>query len=134
MNFPDQDAFVLLSGQSGLVPVHRTIIADLDTPLTIYAKVSDARQHAFLFESMEGGEKWGRYSFIGLDPLLTFTSRGDKVTVSLPGTDAAPRELAGVNPLYELRSLLASFRPSNAPAFHRLQVWCSSVRMERLIG
>jgi anthranilate synthase component 1 len=120
MNFPDQDAFVLLSGQSGLVPVHRTIIADLDTPLTIYAKVSDARQHAFLFESMEGGEKWGRYSFIGLDPLLTFTSRGDKVTVSRPGTDdAALQEQTGVNPLHELRSLLASFRPSNAPGLPR---------------
>ena len=92
MNFPDQDAFVLLSGQSGLVPVHRTIIADLDTPLTIYAKVSDARQHAFLFESMEGGEKWGRYSFIGLDPLLTFTSRDDRVTVTRPGTAEAPQE------------------------------------------
>ena len=119
MNFPDQDAFVLLAGQSGLVPVHRTIIADLDTPLTIYAKVSDARHHAFLFESMEGGEKWGRYSFIGLDPLLTFTSRGDKVTVTRPGTAEAPQERDGVNPLRELRSLLAAFRPSNAPGLPR---------------
>ncbi|MHB8810666.1 MAG: anthranilate synthase component I [Desulfobulbaceae bacterium] len=119
MNFPDQDAFVLLAGQSGLVPVHRTIIADLDTPLTIYAKVSDARHHAFLFESMEGGEKWGRYSFIGLDPLLTFTSRGDNVTVTRPGTAEGPRERAGVNPLRELKSLLAAFRPSNAPGLPR---------------
>jgi anthranilate synthase component 1 len=119
MNFPDQDAFVRLAGQSGLVPVHRTIIADLDTPLTIYAKVSDARHHAFLFESMEGGEKWGRYSFIGFDPLLTFISRGNKVTVTRPGTAEAPLVQTGINPLSELRRLLASFRPSNAPGLPR---------------
>jgi anthranilate synthase component 1 len=119
MNFPDQDAFVLLSGQSGLVPVHRTIIADMDTPLTIYAKVSNARRHAFLFESMEGGEKWGRYSFIGLDPLLTFASSGDKVTVTRPGSSEAAQERTGVNPLRELRSLLAAFRPSTAPGLPR---------------
>ena len=59
MNFPDQESFVHMAGQSGLVPVHRTIIADLDTPLTLYAKVAGDRQHTFLFESMEGGEKWG---------------------------------------------------------------------------
>ena len=119
MNFPDQDAFVRLAGQSGLVPVHRTIIADLDTPLTIYAKVSNGRKHAFLFESMEGGEKWGRYSFIGLDPLLTFASYNDRVTVTRPGRAGQPEERVGVDPLRELRTLLASFRPSTAPGLPR---------------
>ena len=119
MNFPDQDAFVLLSGQSGLVPVHRTIITDLDTPLTIYAKICGGRQHAFLFESMEGGEKWGRYSFIGLDPLLTFASRGSSVAVTRPGSGEAPQERSEVNPLQELRALLASFQACNAPGLPR---------------
>jgi anthranilate synthase component I len=119
MNYPEQDAFVLLAGQSGLVPVHRTIIADMDTPLTIYAKVSDNRRHAFLFESMEGGEKWGRYSFIGLDPLLTFVSRGDGVIIERPGTAEAVTEKTGVNPLHALRNLLASFQASNAAGLPR---------------
>lgn len=103
-----------MAGQAGLVPVHRTIIADLDTPLTIFAKVNGRRRHAFLFESMEGGEKWGRYSFIGLDPLVTFASRGDAVTVDDRRAGDAPRRRTGVNPLHELRSLLASFKPSRA--------------------
>ncbi len=117
MNFPDQETFRRMAGQSGLVPVHRTIIADLDTPLTIYAKVSAGRNHAFLFESMEGGEKWGRYSFIGIDPLVTFESRGDAVT--LTRCDEVPLDKTGVNPFAELRELLASFNASTAPGLPR---------------
>jgi len=119
MNFPDQETFVQLAGQSGLVPVHRTIIADLDTPLTIYAKIAGSRQHAFLFESMEGGEKWGRYSFIGLDPLVNFTSTGSTVTVTCPGTGEPDRTVTSVNPLQELRELMASFDASRAPGLPR---------------
>lgn len=62
MYFPEQKDFVRLMGQAGLVPVYKTIVADLDTPLTIFAKVAGKDEHAFLFESMEGGEKWGRFS------------------------------------------------------------------------
>ena len=64
-HFPAFEVFQDLCGRAGLVPVYRKIIADLDTPLTLFAKVSENQSHVFLFESMEGGEKWGRYSFIG---------------------------------------------------------------------
>ncbi|HEB50169.1 MAG TPA: anthranilate synthase component I [Desulfobulbus sp.] len=119
MYLPDQVTFEQMIGQSGLIPVHRTIIADLDTPLTIFAKVAGDDSHAFLFESMEGGEKWGRYSFIGLDPLLTFESAGDEVVIRRPGRAPARERHRGVNPLRELKELLASFRPSNAPGLPR---------------
>jgi anthranilate synthase component 1 len=119
MNFPDQESFVRMAEQSGLVPVHRTIIADLDTPLTIYAKIAAAQSHAFLFESMEGGEKWGRYSFIGLDPLVNFTSNGATVTITRPGAEEPGRTSSPVNPLHELRELLASFNASRAPGLPR---------------
>jgi anthranilate/para-aminobenzoate synthase component I len=85
MYSPDLEAFSEMIEQAGLVPLHRTIVADLDTPLTIFAKVAEREKHAFLFESMEGGEKWGRYSFIGLDPLLSFSSVGDVVTLRKAG-------------------------------------------------
>ena len=75
MYAPALHQFTDMIGQADLVPVSRTIIADLDTPLTIFAKVAGDATHAFLFESMEGGEKWGRYSFIGLDPLLRRSGR-----------------------------------------------------------
>ncbi|ADW17570.1 anthranilate synthase, component I [Desulfobulbus propionicus DSM 2032] len=115
MYFPDQQAFVEMIGAADLVPVHRTIIADLDTPLTLFAKVAGDDPHAFLFESMEGGEKWGRYSFIGLDPLVTFTSIRDVVRIEFPGLTGSGEERCGVNPLAELRALLNSFSVSNAP-------------------
>jgi anthranilate synthase component 1 len=128
MYSPDLEAFSEMIGQAGLVPLHRTIVADLDTPLTIFAKVAEREKHAFLFESMEGGEKWGRYSFIGLDPLLSFSSIGDAVTLRRAGSEAEPKTdtkveieeiREGVNPFQELRDLLASFNASTAPGLPR---------------
>ena len=119
MNFPDQESFVHMADQSDLVPVYRTIIADLDTPLTIYAKIADEQRHAFLFESMEGGEKWGRYSFIGFDPLVNFISNGSTVTVTRHGLEPSEKIISSVNPLHELRKLLASFKASRAPGLPR---------------
>lgn len=122
MYSPDMEAFSEMMEQAGLVPLHRTIVADLDTPLTIFAKVAEKEKHAFLFESMEGGEKWGRYSFIGLDPLLTFSSVGDAVTLRRAGTEIEAESeniREGVNPFTELRELLASFNASTAPGLPR---------------
>ncbi|MCI5178747.1 MAG: anthranilate synthase component I [Candidatus Electrothrix sp. AW3_4] len=125
MYSPDVKAFSEMLEQAGLVPLHRTIVADLDTPLTIFAKVAEKERHAFLFESMEGGEKWGRYSFIGLDPLLSFSSVGDTVTLCSEDTsedteaEVVEQVKKGVNPLQELRELLASFRASTAPGLPR---------------
>jgi len=118
MYSPDQETFSGMLKQAGLVPLHRTIVADLDTPLTVFAKVADREEHAFLFESMEGGEKWGRYSFIGLDPLLTFESIRDRVV--LAGAEFDVHEIRDrVNPLAELRALLASFNACNSPGLPR---------------
>ena len=119
MYAPAPHLFTEMIGQADLVPVSRTIIADLDTPLTIFAKVAGDATHAFLFESMEGGEKWGRYSFIGLDPLVTFTSVRDQVRMDHPGRAGGVVELDGVDPLAELRTLLASFAVSTAPGLPR---------------
>lgn len=118
MYSPDLETFSGMLKRAELVPLHRTIVADLDTPLTIFAKVAGEEDRAFLFESMEGGEKWGRYSFIGLDPLLTFESAGNRVTLSWAGLDI-PEIREGVNPLTELRTLLASFKASKAPGLPR---------------
>lgn len=105
MHQPSLSDFKKLSSGAKLIPVYREIIADLDTPLTVFAKVAAGQSHAFLFESMEGGEKWGRYSFVGYDPILTFESRGEKITVS---EDGNIRNSSG-DPLEELKQILASF-------------------------
>jgi len=80
--FPNIQRFKDEMETSKLIPVCTEIVADLDTPLTLFAKVVQEHKHIFLFESMEGGEKWGRYSFIGYNPLVTFKSKDDKITIT----------------------------------------------------
>ena len=122
MSCPDLEKFKQLAAAHNLVPVARELIVDLDTPLTIFSKVAGERSHAFLFESLEGGEKWGRYSFIGFDPLLLFTSRGEKVEIRrrrgmiLDGSDGDEsgytlEQLQG-DPLQLLEGLLADLNPA----------------------
>jgi len=108
-HFPDLESFRKLQGRAGLVPVYRKIIADLDTPLTLFAKVAEGQSHVFLFESMEGGEKWGRYSFIGFDPLVTFSSKGNQVeTCVFRGSGKETTAFSG-DPLKALKELVEGF-------------------------
>lgn len=105
---PAFEDFQKLAGKAGLIPVFREIVADLDTPLTVFAKVAGEESHAFLLESLEGGEKWGRYSFIGFDPILTFESHGDSVEIK---RDDTVEHRTG-DPLELLKEILASFHVS----------------------
>lgn len=90
---PDLEAFRTLCEKGSVVPVYREHLADMDTPVSAFARfVND--DHAFLLESVEGGERWGRYSFIGIHPRAIFSvedgvprlSRADGVS-QLDGTD-----------------------------------------------
>lgn len=103
---PSLREFEQLAADASLVPVFREIVADLDTPLTIFAKVAGGESHAFLFESLEGGEKWGRYSFIGLDPLVTLESRGQCTVIDWGHGETTEQH---GDPLAALKELLLSF-------------------------
>jgi anthranilate synthase component 1 len=115
LTLPDQAAFTSALVNHNLVPVHRTIIADLDTPLALFAKIYEKSQHVFLFESMEGGEKWGRYSFMGFDPLLTFTSQGEDIHIGFPGHEEKQEERRKADPIETLRQLMQSFFVADLP-------------------
>jgi anthranilate synthase component I len=117
--FPDYNTFCSSRATAGLIPVHRRIIADLDTPLTIFAKVANNYSHVFLFESMEGGEKWGRYSFIGFDPLVTFVSKGYDVEIEEVSGGDRKRTQSTVNPLQALKTLIQGLRPLDDPNLPR---------------
>ncbi len=106
---PELSDFIKLAGEAGLVPISREIIVDLDTPLTIFAKVAQGRRHAFLLESLQGGEKWGRYSFIGIDPIATFTSNGSSMRVVKNGEI---EESTG-DPIEGLKKMIDSFAACN---------------------
>lgn len=62
------------------IPVVREVLADLDTPLSVYLKLADGA-YSYLFESVHGGEKWGRYSIIGLPGRVRLEVRGRQITI-----------------------------------------------------
>jgi anthranilate synthase component 1 len=76
-----------LAGQGNLLPVFTEVTADLETPVSAYLKVARG-QHSFLLESVEGGERLGRYSFIGTEPYRVLTSPAGGVTDPLRDIEA----------------------------------------------
>ena len=73
------DEFEKLAGEGTVVPVIKRVLADLLTPVAAYLKIEHASPYSFLLESVEGGEKVARYSFLGYDPHLVLRSQGGKV-------------------------------------------------------
>lgn len=81
---PTRDEFVALAQpvdgpRPGSLPVFTEVLADVETPVSVYAKLAGERP-TFLLESAEHGESWGRYSFVGTDPFLVLRSRDGEVT------------------------------------------------------
>ena len=109
---PQADEFARLATQGNLIPVVREILADLDTPLSIFQRLDDG-ETSFLFESVEGGEKWARYSFIGTGSRARFRARGRRVEW-VEGGETRVFEADG-DPMDVLRARLAEFRPVHAP-------------------
>src|SRR5690349_11623402 len=87
-----RDEFVALARDHTVVPVWREVLADLETPVSAFVKLAGAGEHdpaAFLLESVEHAERWGRFSFLGRDPALTLVARGRHVEFegTLPSHD-----------------------------------------------
>jgi anthranilate synthase component 1 len=80
MYSPNQAEFLKLAAQGNLIPVTRRLLADIETPLSAYRKIRGADE-SFLFESVEGGEHLGRYSFVGCNPRAVIRQTGDRVEV-----------------------------------------------------
>ncbi len=78
---PDYKEFARLARAATLVPVAKSISADLLTPVSAFLAVSDREPDAFLLESVEGGEKIGRYTFLGVRPFLRLESRGAEIRI-----------------------------------------------------
>ncbi len=100
------------SGQH--IPVVREILADLDTPLSLFRKIDDGRT-AFLLESVEGGEKWARYSFLGVGARAIFRSSGSRVEW-IEGGQTEVLEAEG-DPLEILRERLRAFEAVQSTDF-----------------
>jgi anthranilate synthase component I len=119
---PDRDTFVALAADHDVVPVSCELLADLDTPVSVYTRLR-GQGPTFLLESAEHGQRWGRYSFIGTDPFLVL--RGRDGQVSWEGTPpAAARDADG-----PLAALDAAMRSLRAPAFPSLPLHGGAVGM-----
>lgn len=109
---PQAEEFEALTHQGNLIPVVREILTDFDTPLSLFRRLDDGRT-AFLFESVEGGEKWARYSFIGTGSRACFRARGREVEWSEGGR--LTRTTAPGDPMEVLRARLAELHPVSPP-------------------
>jgi anthranilate synthase component I len=80
-SLPSAREFLKLSRKHSLVPVYRTVTADLETPVSAFLRIASEEPEAFLLESVEGGEHVGRYTFIGIQPYKRMVARGTRITV-----------------------------------------------------
>ncbi|MBI4608659.1 MAG: anthranilate synthase component I [Candidatus Rokubacteria bacterium] len=115
---PPREEFRALAQRGNLIPVFTELPADLDTPLSAFLRLRPG-PYAFLLESVEGGEKWARYSFLGSDPLMVLTAKAGRST--LRGPDGKSERLPSGNPLRALRSLMGRFHPVSVPGLPRFQ-------------
>jgi anthranilate synthase component 1 len=134
MYSPTLEEFLKLAARGNLIPVTRRILADLETPLAAYRKIS-GHGESFLFESVEGGEHIGRYSFVGCNPRAVIKQTGNRVEVIengkvveifLVGRDALPRVPADqqVSPtvrdgLEVVERVMKKYRPVAVPGLPR---------------
>jgi len=79
---PDLASFRKLAKKHTLIPVYRTVTADLETPVSAFLRIAAAEPEAFLLESVEGGERVGRYTFIGIRPYKKIVSRGTEILLT----------------------------------------------------
>lgn len=88
-SLPSEKDFLKLCRSHTLVPVYRTVAADLETPVSAFLRIAAEEPEAFLLESVEGGEHVGRYTFIGIEPYKKMISRDDQITVREGGKTTA---------------------------------------------
>ncbi len=114
MYLPTLDEVRKLAPEGNLIPIYRILPADLETPVSVYLKLRQAGKSSFLLESVEKGEQLGRYSFIGIDPPISLTIRGNQVTTGGAG-GAVLEQVEREAPLAELSRLLHQRKPIGLP-------------------
>ncbi|HVN51264.1 MAG TPA: anthranilate synthase component I [Acidimicrobiales bacterium] len=114
MPSPDRARFHELAADYSVVPVWRELLADLITPVAAFARLCPDDEPGFLLESVEHGERWSRWSFVGRRAAATFTARGATVTVDREVSEAIPLD-RGI--LAAVEAVLACYR---APALDEL--------------
>jgi len=108
---PDYKTFAALARQGNLVPVYATVTADLLTPVSAYLRAARGARYSFLLESIEGGEKIARYTFLGADPVEVFRYRDGECRIESKTATARSR----AHPVALLRERLGRYKPVRLP-------------------
>lgn len=115
MFYPGLDEVRKLADHYNLIPITMEVYADMETPISLFKRFEDSK-YCFLLESIEGGEKWARYSFIGRNPFLVVKSGKNKTIIE--DKNGNLKEENG-NPLEVLKNLLASYKGADLPKLPR---------------
>ncbi|HBG22792.1 MAG TPA: hypothetical protein DDW83_06005 [Peptococcaceae bacterium] len=109
---PDSGSIQALAQDYSMIPVCREIYADAITPITLLRKLAGISKRYFLLESVEGGEKWGRYSFLGFDPVMRVYGKEQTVTIE---QDGAIKRLHTKQPYDLLREIQQTHQAPRIP-------------------
>lgn len=107
MSTPDIENVKALADQFDIVPVQEEIYADVVTPILLLRKIAKSKKNYFLLESVEGGEKWGRYSFLGYDPVMRVTGKEKEVVIEDKGKK---KTIETEDALQVLRDILSEYK------------------------
>jgi len=113
---PTLEEFKQKAKKGNLIPVYRDILADMETPVSAFLKIDDKR-HSFLLESMEGGEKWARYSFLGSRPSVIVKTYGGSVEITRDGKTT--KHSFEHDPLEVIKKVLSVYKPVPDPSLPR---------------
>ena len=111
MMTPSCETITELAKTYNTIPVCREIYADVTTPILLLRKLAAQSKRYYLLESVEGGEKWGRYSFLGYDPVMRVTCKDSVVTIENGETST----INTAKPLNVIRELLSQYRAPRIP-------------------
>ncbi|MBW1800365.1 MAG: anthranilate synthase component I [Deltaproteobacteria bacterium] len=135
---PSFSEFMTMAKQGNLIPVYKKFLADTETPVSAYLKLRD-KSYSYLLESADGGNRWGRYSFIGYKPFLTVLSYDREMEIRNGQESKILKDV--VNPIDVLREINDQFKPVNVnglPPFQGGLVGCFNYdlirKWERLPG
>lgn len=113
---PSLEDFKKKAKKGNLIPVYREILADRETPVSAFQKIDDGK-YSFLLESMEGGEKWARYSFLGSRPSVIVKTFGQKAEIIRSGQTS--KHVFEQDPLEVVKKVLSEYRPVPDPSLPR---------------
>ena len=114
---PSLEEFKQKAKSGNLIPVYKEILADLDTPVSAYMKIRGG-EYSFLLESIEGGEKWARYCFLGCDPSVVVITKGRTLTLIENGK-REQRQIESESPLSAVKEILARYQPVHSAGLPR---------------